>query len=62
MMFADPRALRLLSARPAQRHCSWQTGSGYMIAAYIALCAIVSIAATIMMPDYTSRDISREHA
>ena len=38
------------------------TGSGYMIGAYIALCAIVSIAATIMMPDYTNRDISREHA
>ena len=38
------------------------TGSGYMIAAYIALCAIVSIAATIMMPDYTNRDISQERA
>jgi MFS family permease len=38
------------------------TGSGYMIAAYIAFCTIVSIVATIMMPDYTNRDISREHA
>jgi len=36
------------------------TGSGYMIAVYIAFCAIVSIVATIMMPDYTNRDISRE--
>jgi MFS family permease len=38
------------------------TGSGYVIAAYIAFCAIVSIIATIMLPDYTNRDISREHA
>jgi MFS family permease len=38
------------------------TGSGYVIAAYIAFCAIVSIIATLMLPDYTNRDISREHA
>jgi MFS family permease len=37
-------------------------GSGYVIAAYIALCAIVSIIATLMMPDHTNRDISEEHA
>jgi MFS family permease len=37
------------------------TGSGYAIGVYIALCAIVSIVATIMMPDYTNRDISQEH-
>jgi MFS family permease len=38
------------------------TGSGYAIAVYIAFCAIVSIVATVMMPDYTNRDISQEHA
>lgn len=38
------------------------TGSGYVIAAYIAFCAAVSIIATLMMPDHTGRDISREHA
>jgi len=38
------------------------TGSGYVIAAYIAFCAMVSIVATIMLPDYTDRDVSREHA
>jgi MFS family permease len=38
------------------------TGSGYAIAVYIAACAIVSIIATVMMPDYTNRDISQEHA
>src|SRR5437868_14591928 len=38
------------------------TGSGYVIAGYIAFCAIVSIVATTLMPDYTNRDISEEHA
>jgi hypothetical protein len=33
-------------------------GSGYMIAAYILFCAIVSILATASLPDYTNRDIS----
>jgi MFS family permease len=37
-------------------------GSGYVIAAYIAVCAIVSIIATLMMPDHTNLDISEEHA
>jgi MFS family permease len=37
------------------------TGSGYTIAVYIAFCAVVSIAATALMPDYTNRDISQEH-
>src|SRR6516165_3937339 len=34
------------------------TGSGYAIAAYILFCAIVSIVATSLLPDYTNRDIS----
>jgi len=38
------------------------TGSGYAIAVYIAFCAVVSIIATVLMPDYTNRDISQEHA
>jgi MFS family permease len=37
-------------------------GSGYVIAGYIAICAIVSIVATVMMTDYTNRDISQEVA
>ena len=37
------------------------TGSGYAIAVYIAFCAVVSIIATVLMPDYTNRDISQEH-
>ena len=38
------------------------TGSGYVIAVYIAFCAVVSIIATVLLPDYTNRDISQEHA
>src|SRR5215831_9180280 len=38
------------------------TGSGFVIAAYIAFCAIVSIIATVLLPDYTNRDISQERA
>ncbi len=37
-------------------------GSGYVIAIYIAITAVISLIATIMMPDYTGRDISQEHA
>jgi general stress protein CsbA len=37
------------------------TGSGYMIALYILFCAVVSIVATVLMPDYTNKDISEKH-
>jgi len=37
-------------------------GSGYVIAAYIAVCAIISIIATVMMLDHTNRDILEENA
>jgi len=36
-------------------------GSGYAIAGYMALCAIVTIVSTAMMPDHTNQDISAEH-
>ena len=29
---------------------------------YIAACALVSIIATMLMPDHTNLDISQEHA
>jgi MFS family permease len=35
--------------------------SGYVISIYIALCAVVSVIAAAMMPDYTGQDISREY-
>jgi hypothetical protein len=37
-------------------------GSGYAIAVYIALCAVISVISTLMLPDYTGRDISDERA
>ena len=37
-------------------------GSGYPIAVYILFCAIVSVVATVLLPDYTNRDISQEYA
>ena len=38
------------------------TGSGYSVAIYILVCAIVSISATTFLPDYTNQDISQEEA
>lgn len=35
--------------------------SGYAIAGYILFCALVSLASTWMLNDYTNKDISREH-
>lgn len=34
--------------------------SGYAIAVYIAVCAVISLIAAAMMPDYTGKDISAE--
>ena len=36
------------------------TGSGYAVALYILFCAIVSVTATLFLPDRTNRDISQE--
>jgi hypothetical protein len=36
--------------------------SGYVIAGYIAFCAVVSIIATLLMRDHTNKDISQERA
>jgi len=36
--------------------------SGYAIAAFILVCAIVSLASAAMLKDYTNQDISREYA
>jgi metabolite-proton symporter len=35
--------------------------SSFVIAIYIAICAVISIIAAAMMPDYTGRDISMEY-
>ena len=36
-------------------------GSGYAIAFYIMFCAMVSAGATVLLPDYTNRDIWHPH-
>ena len=38
------------------------TGSGYPVAIYVAICAVVSIVSTAFLPDYTNQDISDEAA
>src|SRR5690349_642177 len=35
--------------------------TGYAIAWYIASCGVLSIVATVLLPDYTNRDVSREY-
>ena len=35
--------------------------SGYAIAGYILFCALVSLASTWMLNDYTNKDISAEY-
>lgn len=35
--------------------------SGYAIAIYIALCCVVSVIATLLLKDYTNKDISEEY-
>jgi MFS family permease len=37
-------------------------GSGYAVAVYIAVMAVISVVSTAFMPDYTGRDISQEHS
>jgi metabolite-proton symporter len=35
--------------------------TGYAIAVYLALCAVISFVSTVYMPDYTRKDVSREY-
>jgi MFS family permease len=49
---------------PAPLIATWlfaRYGSGYAIAAYIALCALISLAAVAAMQDYTGRPIDEEY-
>ena len=54
----------IIAGGPAPLIAAWlfaKYGSGYAIAGYILLCAILSLIATAMLKDYTSRDISEEY-
>jgi hypothetical protein len=55
----------IIAGGPAPLIATWLFGtthSSYAIAAYIALCAIITLAATALMADYTGKDISGEYA
>ncbi len=54
----------VIAGGPAPLIAAWllaQYGSGYVIAAYILLCAILSLVSTAMLSDYTNQDISQEY-
>ena len=54
----------IVAGGPAPLIAAWlfaQYHSGYAIAWYIAVCAVLSLASTAMLGDYTNKDISHEH-
>jgi metabolite-proton symporter len=54
----------IIAGGPAPLIAAWLFGvyhSPYAIAAYIAVCAIVTLVATALMTDYTGKDISAEY-
>jgi hypothetical protein len=51
----------LIAGGPSPLIATWLFAtykSGFAIAVYIAACAVISLISTIMMPDYTGKDIS----
>ncbi|HUN49272.1 MAG TPA: MFS transporter, partial [Stellaceae bacterium] len=54
----------IIAGGPAPLIATWLLGiyhSGYAIAIYILFCAAVSVIASLMMPDYTGKDIEAEY-
>jgi metabolite-proton symporter len=54
----------VIAGGPAPLIATWLFGqyhSGYAVAAYILACAIVTLVATAMMPDYTGRSLEDAH-
>jgi len=54
----------VIAGGPAPLIAAWLFGvfqSPFAIAGYILVCALLSIAATAMMQDYTGKDIDREY-
>ena len=53
----------VIAGGPAPLIATWlygQYGTGYAVAAYIAICAAVSLIATALMTDYTGKDIETD--
>jgi MFS family permease len=54
----------IIAGGPAPLIAAWLFSvyhSPYAIAAYIAICAIITLIATALMTDYTGKDISGEY-
>jgi metabolite-proton symporter len=54
----------VIAGGPAPLIATWLFGrfqSGYAVAGFIAVCAVISLAATAALKDYTNKDISREY-
>jgi MFS family permease len=54
----------LIAGGPAPLIATWLFGryhSGYAVAVFIAICAVISLVSTAMLRDYTGRSIAREH-
>ncbi|MBX6740639.1 MAG: MHS family MFS transporter [Acetobacteraceae bacterium] len=54
----------VIAGGPAPLIATWLFGmfnNAYVIAGFIAFCALVSLAATALLKDYTNRDISEEY-
>jgi MFS family permease len=55
----------IIAGGPAPLIATWLFGryhSGYVVAGYIAACAIITLIATAMMRDFTGKDLESEHA
>jgi metabolite-proton symporter len=55
----------VIAGGPAPLIAAWLFGtyhSATAIAVYIAICAVISVVATVLMTDYTGRDISGEYS
>ncbi len=55
----------IIAGGPAPLIATWLFGTyhtPYAIALYVAACAVISVAATALMTDYTGKDIDAEHA
>jgi metabolite-proton symporter len=54
----------VIAGGPAPLIAAWlfkSYGTGYAIATYIGVCAIISLVTATLMPDHTNKDISVEH-
>ena len=54
----------VIAGGPAPLIATWLLATyqtGYAVAIYIAICAVISAVATAFMPDYTGKDISHEY-